>query len=142
MKPKVLVVDDEIEALTLLDYVLCGEGFEVVTASNGTEALAKAARVRPNAVVLDIHLPDLDGFAVCEQLRSQAAPADVPVILFSNYSGFSVRARGLEAGSRQCLKKSDGIEAVVRSLRQAVGETAVADAKGGSRTKRSQTALS
>lgn len=134
MKPKVLVVDDEPEALRLLDYVLCGEGFDVLTAVNGDEALVKAATVRPDAVLLDIQLPDMDGFAVCELLRARFSPADLPVILFSNHGGISVRARGLEAGSRHCLKKSDGLEAVVRSLRQAVEGKASPSATGRSRT--------
>jgi CheY-like chemotaxis protein len=134
MKPKVLVVDDEPETLSLLDYVLCGEGFDVTTAGNGIEALTKAPKVRPDVVLLDIKLPEMDGFAVCELLRAQSAPADLPVILFSNYGGISLQARGLEAGSRQCLRKSEGFEAVVRSLRQAVEEKTPSGAKGGKRT--------
>lgn len=124
MKPKVLVVDDEAETLTLLDYVLCGVGFEVATAATGSEALAKARQFQPDVVLLDIQLPDVDGFAVCERLRSQAAPAEIPVILLSNHGGFAVRARGIEAGSQQSLQKSDGLEAVVHSLRQALAEKA------------------
>jgi DNA-binding response OmpR family regulator len=134
MNPKVLVVDDETETLTLLAYVLRAEGFEVMTAVNGDEALVKASKVRPDAVLLDIQLPDMDGFAVCELLRALFSPADLPVILFSNHGGISVRARGLEAGSRQCLKKSDGLDGVVRSLRQAVEERTTSSAKGGKRT--------
>lgn len=122
MKPRVLLVDDELDTLGLLDYVLCAEGFEVVTAANGTEALCKARKFRPDVVLLDIKLPDMDGFAVCEMLRAQTAPAALPVILFSNHGGFPVEARALEAGSRQCLKKSGGLDPVVRSLRQAVEE--------------------
>ncbi len=130
MKPKVLVVDDEAETLTLLDYVLCGAGFEVATAANGTEALTKASEFQPDVVLLDIQLPDVDGFAVCERLRSQPAPAEIPVILFSNHSGIAVRARGLEAGSRQCLTKTEGLEAVIGSLRQAVEDKFAATADG------------
>ncbi len=122
MKPKVLVVDDESETLTLLDYVLCGEGFEVLTATNGAEALAKANESRPDVVLLDIQLPDMDGFTVCERFRSQAATAGLPVILLSNHSGFSVRARGAEVGCHYCLRKSDSLEAVVTLLRQALVE--------------------
>lgn len=132
MKPKVLVVDDESETLTLLEYVLCGEGFEVETAASGGAALRKAGKFQPDVVLLDIQLPDVDGFAVCERLRAQFTGACIPVILFSNHSGFVVRARGMEAGSQQCLQKSDGLEAVVHSLRQALAEKAARTQLAGS----------
>src|SRR5580765_992248 len=133
MKPKVLLVDDEPDTLALLDYVLCAAGFDVATATNGAEALDLARHVRPDVVLLDIKLPDVDGFAVCELLHAQCATATTPVILFSSLSGISVQAHALEAGSRHCLNKSEGLETVIRSLWQAMSEhgTAAAASRNG-----------
>src|SRR5580765_3338389 len=99
MKPKVLLVDDEPDTLALLDYVLCAAGFDVATATNGAEALDLARHVRPDVVLLDIKLPDVDGFAVCELLHAHAAPAPRPVSLFGSLRGISFQPHAFKRGS-------------------------------------------
>jgi CheY-like chemotaxis protein len=128
MKPRILIVDDEVDVVTLLQYVLGEAGCEVATATSGVEALRQARLVRPDAVLLDIQLPDRDGFSVCEQLRAQPETARLPVILFSNHGGAAVRARGAEAGCWQCLRKSESIETIVRSVWQAATQAGPARA--------------
>lgn len=123
MNPKLLLVDDEEDARHLLDYHFSAAGFDVVTACNGREALLEARRHRPAAVLLDIVLPDMDGFSVCDLLRSQPSTARTPVILLSSHSGFSVRGRGAEVGVRCCLSKSTDLASIIQCVWQAVEET-------------------
>ena len=68
---KILIVDDEIDILEFLSYNLRKEGFEVVTASNGADALKIANETRPNLIILDIMMPEIDGIEVCRRLREQ-----------------------------------------------------------------------
>ena len=77
---KILVVDDEPNLLHSVAYSLRKESHEVVTAADGEEALDKAQRERPDAVVLDVMLPGLDGFEVCRRLR---ATSTVPILMLT-----------------------------------------------------------
>src|SRR5437588_3908900 len=94
MKPRVLIVDDEPEVLELIDFVLSGQGFEVIKAVTGLEALRRARCESPDVIILDIMLPDLDGFTVCEILRAQPSTRDVPVVVISALDRPMSRSRG------------------------------------------------
>jgi DNA-binding response OmpR family regulator len=122
MRKRLLVVDDEEDTLRLLDYRFSAEGFEVVTASNGVEALSKARQCLPEVILLDIMMPDLDGFSVCEILHGQSSTAETPVIFFSAHSGVAVQARSIESGARHCLKKSADFNSIIECVRQALSE--------------------
>lgn len=76
MNERILVVDDEVEIVELLTDYLRAEGYRVTIASNGREALDKAGAEKPDLVILDIMMPDLDGFEVCRRLRANSG---VPV---------------------------------------------------------------
>ena len=77
---KVLIADDEPDILEILKYNLANEGYEVVTAKNGDEALEKARRTQPDLVVLDVMMPQKTGVEVCQILRSQPAFKDTLII--------------------------------------------------------------
>jgi two-component system alkaline phosphatase synthesis response regulator PhoP len=96
MKLKVLVVDDEPEFIELFTYNLANEGFDIFRAGNGMEALHQARRVLPDVVLLDLMLPDIDGFSVCEILRAQPSTADVPIIVVSALASPSACGRSIE----------------------------------------------
>ena len=122
MRPKLLIVEDETEARQLLDYNFNAAGFEVVLADCGNAALRLAARHRPDVILLDIMLPDMDGFTVCRRLRTQAATAQTPVVVLSAHSGFSVQAAGVEAGARRCLSKSTDLTRIIAAVRLTLEE--------------------
>ena len=71
MKPTILVIDDEPDAVELIDFNLKNAGFRVKTARDGSEALAKARSVFPSLIVLDVMLPEMDGFEICKLLRRE-----------------------------------------------------------------------
>lgn len=120
MKPTVLVVDDEEDTLRLLEYRFSEAGFQVITAHNGVDALNKARLSLPAVILLDIMMPDLDGFSVCEILHTQSSTAQTPVIFFSAHGGLAVQARSLESGARHCLKKSTDLNSIIECVRQAL----------------------
>jgi CheY-like chemotaxis protein len=86
MVPRVLIVDDELDFIELLRYRLAGLGCEFIEANNGLEALAQARLFKPDLILLDILLPDLDGLSVCKILRRQPATKKTPVIFMSALS--------------------------------------------------------
>lgn len=105
MVQKVLVVDDEADIVELLSYNLQLDGFEVVSAANGMEALNKARQHLPELIILDLMLPDMDGFSICEILRCQPSTADIPVIFLTAMAGEIPRLHGFEVGAADyCVK--------------------------------------
>src|ERR1700684_3805358 len=101
--PRVLVVDDDSDVLASLERGLRLSGFEVSTAVDGAEALRSATETRPDAIVLDINMPILDGVSVVTALR--AMDNDVPVCVLSARSSVDDRVAGLEAGADDYLVK-------------------------------------
>ena len=83
MMPRVLVVDDEIGIVRLIQVNLERQGYQVETAGNGAEALAKIRRERPNLLVLDVMMPEMNGFELLTSIRSDPALADLPVIMLT-----------------------------------------------------------
>jgi DNA-binding response OmpR family regulator len=117
MKPRVLVVDDESDFTELMKFNLEGQGFDILTASDGMEALNIARRELPDVVIVDLMLPDLDGFSVCEILRSQPSTSQVPIIVVSALDGEYVRSRGLQTGVACCFKKPVDMKVLGESIR-------------------------
>ncbi|MBX6350528.1 MAG: response regulator transcription factor [Clostridia bacterium] len=102
MGEKILVVDDERPIADILRYNLEREGYEVTVAQTGQEALEKFERDRPALVVLDIMLPQLDGFAVCRRVRERSA---VPIIMLTARDSEDEKVRGLELGADDYVTK-------------------------------------
>src|SRR5688572_764582 len=99
MAHKILVVDDEPDIVELLRYNLVLEGHQVLSANGGTQALNLARQHLPDLILLDLMLPDVDGFSICEILRCQPSTADIPVILLTAMSGELPRLHGFEVGA-------------------------------------------
>ena len=112
-QPLVLVADDEPRITKLVSIALGEEGFRVVTAGGGEEALAKAEEVRPDIVLLDIVMPDLDGIEVMRQLREWRP---VPVILLTAKGSTSDKAKGLDLGADDYMVKPFQEDALIRNI--------------------------
>jgi DNA-binding response OmpR family regulator len=100
--PKILVVDDELNILELVKLYLGNEGYQIDTASRGSEAIAKMASVKPDMVILDLMLPDIDGFEVCRQIRSKSS---VPILMLTARREDIDKIVGLEMGADDYLTK-------------------------------------
>ena len=105
MKPKILVVDDEPEAVELIEFNLKQAGFDVLTASDGEEALRKAKAALPALSVLDLMLPEIDGLEVCKLLRRDAATARIPILMLTAKAAEIDRVLGLELGGDDYVTK-------------------------------------
>jgi two-component system cell cycle response regulator len=119
MTARVLVVDDILSNVKLLEAKLTAEYFEVVTAYNGLECLARMEECAPDIVLLDVMMPGLEGFEVCRRIKSNAKTAHVPVVMVTALDQPSDRVAGLEAGADDFLTKpvdDAALFARVRSL--------------------------
>jgi len=105
MRKKILVVDDDAELVDLLSFNLKQAGYTVGTAFNGAEALAKARSFAPDLIVLDVMMPELDGFAVCEILRRDPATATIPILMLTALSSELGRMAGLGSGASDFMSK-------------------------------------
>jgi two-component system phosphate regulon response regulator PhoB len=105
MKPKILVVDDEPDALELIEVNLKGAGFDVLTAANGRQALEKARATLPALILLDVMLPELDGLEVCKSLRRDPQTASIPIIMLTARAAEIDRVIGLELGADDYITK-------------------------------------
>lgn len=112
----ILVIDDEPQILRALRTILTAHHYRVTVAINGEEGLALAAAERPDIIILDLGLPDMDGIQVCEQLRQWT---QVPIIILSVRSGEDDKVRALDKGADDYLVKPFGAEELLARLRVA-----------------------
>lgn len=105
MSPTVLIIEDNEQNLYLTTFLLEKNGFTVVQARSGPEGLAWADRVRPDLILLDIQLPQMDGYAVARELRKESALRDIPIIAVTSYAMVGDRERALDAGCSGYIEK-------------------------------------
>jgi DNA-binding response OmpR family regulator len=121
MRHSILSVDDERDVTELLRFHLTKAGYEVLTASSGREAIETIRCRRPDLVLLDLMLPDIVGFGVCEILRCNAATAAIPIIILSAWETADARNVGMELGALDYVTKPfsprDLVERVDRLFR-------------------------
>ena len=101
----ILVVDDEIPIIELIKYNLQKEGFTVLTAENGTQALNLARTEKPDLMLLDLMLPDMGGFDICRILRNDTNTAHIPIIMATAKSADTDIVSGLELGADDYITK-------------------------------------
>jgi DNA-binding response OmpR family regulator len=105
VKPKILIVDDEPEAIELLEFNLRQAGFDVISAANGAEALKKVRAETPQLIVLDLMMPAVGGLEVCRILKREADTARIPVIMLTARAAEVDRVVGLELGADDYVTK-------------------------------------
>lgn len=112
----ILVVDDSPTALRITGDALSEQGFNVVSASDGEEALEIAARLHPDLIVLDIILPKKNGFQVCRQLKTESATADIKILMLSSKNQASDRFWGQKQGADAYITKPFDDEELLASV--------------------------
>lgn len=120
---KVLIVDDDISLQTLLTTHLTLEGFIIVNANNGKRGLQLAFRERPDVLLLDVFMPDQDGFTTLKELRLDDWGRNVPVILYTNVElNDAILMQVMQYKPAYCLMKSSThIEEVIEKVRELMG---------------------
>lgn len=104
-KPCILVVDDEVKNVKLLEALLTPSGYHIEKAYNGQEALDRVARSRPDLILLDVMMPVLDGYEVCQRLKNNPETQFIPIVIMTALSQVDDRIKGKEAGADDFLTK-------------------------------------
>ena len=105
MPEKILIVDDDVETLRLVGLMLQRQGYKIVAANNGAQAIASAKMEQPDLILLDIMMPDMDGYEVTKQIRSDIAIQKIPIIMFTAKGMVDDKVEGFDAGVDDYLTK-------------------------------------
>lgn len=117
VKPKVLCVDDEPQNLRLLEVLLAGNGYEVIKAENGRQALEIVRHQAVDIILLDIMMPEMDGFEVCRLLKSNEKYRNIPVIMITSLTSREDRIKGIDAGAEDFISKPFDVGEVLARIR-------------------------
>ncbi len=121
---KVMVVDDSKTIRRTAETLLSRAGYEVTTATDGFEALAKIAEIKPQIIFIDIMMPRLDGYQTCALIKSNPRFSKTPVVMLSSKDGLFDRARGRIVGSDEYLTKPFTRDELVAAVQQHLGSDA------------------
>jgi DNA-binding response OmpR family regulator len=115
---RILVVDDEPHLLRSLSFILSKSGYEVVTASNGEEALEKLFEIRPELIILDIMMPNKNGYEVCEAIRKMPEFAEIYIVVLSAKGGEMDKEKALSLGANEFMSKPFSPQEIVTRTKQ------------------------
>ncbi len=105
MSEKILIVDDDLETLRLVGLMLQRQGYQIVAANNGSQGINLAKNEKPDLIVLDVMMPDMDGYSVTRELRKEPTTSDTPILMFTAKSQVDDKVAGYEAGVDDYLTK-------------------------------------
>ena len=121
-KHKILAVDDETDVLVIIKHALEGEGYAVVTASNGVDALAVAEEEIPDLILLDVMMPRMDGFEVLDNLRKNEKTLDIPVVMLTGVVETLKKKEALDKGITYYITKPFDYQMLVSKVKMAIEE--------------------
>ena len=123
MRRKILVVEDNPDQREVIRSNLEDAGFDVGMATNGFEGLKKARTESPDLIILDVMMPELDGFAVCVTLREDTATASIPVLMLTGLCSYISQLAGIESGANDYLVKPFEPEQLVSKVEALLCQT-------------------
>ena len=123
MAKLVLVVDDEDLTRQMISMFMTMDGHEVVEAEDGVDALKKVALHHPDAIILDVMMPEMDGITMCKKLRANPATAFIPVLMLSGRSQIGAEQEGIDAGANAYMKKPMDPKEMLRVLNEMMMQT-------------------
>ena len=103
MSEKILIIDDDLDTLRLVGLMLQRQGYQISAATNGQQGLDKAFEENPDLILLDVMMPDMDGYEVTRRLRQNLTTAETPVLMFTAKNQIDDRVTGLEVGANDYL---------------------------------------
>jgi len=122
-RPTILIVDDDEALVDVLSHRLRQQEFDTMTAESGESGLALARSERPSLIVLDLRLPDIDGFAICEELADSPDTCEIPVIILSGMERADILRRCRAAGCQYFVRKPYDPNALLLLIRQAIRDS-------------------
>ena len=118
MSSRILIADDEPNIVISLEYLMKREGYEVLIARDGQEALDTILRERPQLVLLDVMMPNKTGFEVCQQVRATESVKDTPILMLTAKGRETDIAKGLGSGADAYMTKPFSTKELVRKVRE------------------------
>jgi len=125
-RPSILIVEDDASIADVLSIRLNTQGFQTTIANHGQLGLTLARTDKPQLILLDLGLPDIDGYTVCQQLADEEETAEIPVIILSGMEGPDIIRRCRAAGCRYFIRKPYDPNALLTLIRQAIDEAEAA----------------
>jgi len=123
MNEKILVIDDDPNALRFIEYTLEQEGYQVLLAKDGLEGIKKARDEHPSLIVLDVMLPGLDGYALCQQLRQKPETSLLPILMLSAKARQGDKDIGLRMGADDYLTKPADPSVIIAKVKDLLAGT-------------------
>ena len=123
MSQKILIADDEPNILISLEFLMKREGYEVVVARDGQEAIDAIERERPALVLLDVMMPIKTGFDVCHEVRASETLRDTPILMLTAKGRDTDVAKGLALGANAYMTKPFSTKELVQMVREMLGQT-------------------
>ncbi len=105
MAEKILIIDDDLDTLRLVGLMLQRQGYQITAATNGQQGLEKAFEEKPNLILLDVMMPDMDGYEVARRLRASPETVDIPILMFTAKTQLDDKVAGFEVGADDYLTK-------------------------------------
>ena len=121
MTKKILIADDEVNIVISLEFLMKREGFEVVLAADGEEAITKIREEKPDLVLLDVMMPRKTGFEVCQELRSDPAMQDLKILMLTAKGRDTEVAKGMALGADAYLTKPFSTHELVERVKRLLG---------------------
>jgi len=119
---EILVVEDEADTLNLAKIILETEGYKIQTASDGQETFKKIDQRKPDLILLDLRLPDIDGYEICRKLKGRSETETIPIVMFSASGSESAKKRAFEAGADDFLGKPFAMAQLLGVVKRHLGE--------------------
>ena len=116
-KQKILVVDDEPHIVNLVRLTLSGDKYEVYSAYSGKEAIELAKKISPNLIILDLMMPAVDGYQVCEEIRKDEQTANVPIMILSAKSQLADKFKSINVGADDYMIKPFDPEELIKRVK-------------------------
>ena len=121
MENRILIIEDNEQNLYLMRFLLEKGGFRVLEARNGRDGITRAVKERPDAILIDIQLPLMDGYSVAAELREKKELGDVPIIAVTSYAMPGDREKALQAGATDYMEKPINPDTFVGQIRAHLG---------------------
>ena len=123
MSKTVLIVDDEEYIVTSLEYVMKSAGYDVVVAYDGEQAIEKVKETAPDLLILDVMMPKLDGFEVCEKIRANPLWESIRIIMLTAKGRDSERDKGISMGADAYMTKPFSTRDILKRVTELLGDT-------------------
>lgn len=120
--PKILIVDDDVTITELMKALMMMEGHQPTTVNDSTKALDVASTINPDLITLDLMMPGLSGFELCEILHQDPRFSDIPIMIVSARDDQESKNKALQAGARDYLIKPFGVDTLIQKVKELTGE--------------------